>query len=79
MKTLTFLLFVAGMAHYSTQLSAQDNKDQTIYTFEDELVTGDLLVPDEGEVPVRRRDGAKSLIKVRMNFVPQMFKTVEDV
>ncbi|MGB0678516.1 MAG: hypothetical protein ACPGUV_02515 [Polyangiales bacterium] len=52
---------------------------QTTYSFEDDLVTGDLVRP-EGETLVGRTRGRRStLIRIREHFVPEMLKSVENL
>ncbi len=61
--------------------SAQETKyaEKTEYTFDDDVVTGDLVRPD-GELIVKRKKGKeRSLIRVRKHFVPEMLKSVEDL
>jgi len=51
----------------------------TEYSFDDDVVQGDLVRPD-GELTVARRKGKQSsLIKVRDNFIKEMLKSVEDL
>ena len=63
----------------ATALMAQDYADTTEYSFDDDVVEGDLVRPD-GEMTVVRKQGKqRSLIKVRQHFVPEMLKSVEDI
>lgn len=63
----------------ATLASAQDYADTTEYSFDDDVVEGDLVRPD-GEMTVVRKQGKqRSLIKVRQHFVPEMLKSVEDI
>jgi hypothetical protein len=72
---VTVLLFSLG----ATLVSAQDYADSTEYSFDDDVVEGDLVRPD-GEMTVVRKQGKqRSLIKVRQHFVPEMLKSVEDI
>jgi hypothetical protein len=53
--------------------------EKTEYTFDDDVVTGDLVRPD-GELIVKRKTGKeRSLIRVRKHFIPEMLKSVEDL
>jgi hypothetical protein len=53
--------------------------EKTEYSFDDDVVTGDLIRPD-GELIVKRKQGReRSLIRVRKHFIPQMLKSVEDL
>lgn len=63
----------------SSVVSAQEFADTTEYSFDDDVVEGDLVRPD-GEMTVVRKQGKqRSLIKVRQHFVPEMLKSVEDI
>lgn len=53
--------------------------EKTEYSFEDDVVTGDLVRPD-GELTVVRKQGKeRSLIRVRQHFIPEMLKSVENL
>ena len=52
---------------------------ETVYDFEDDLVTGDLVRPDGEQLIVRRRGRRASLIQIREQFIPEMLKSVEDL
>jgi len=53
--------------------------EKTEYSFEDDVVTGDLVRPD-GELTVVRKQGReRSLIRVRQHFIPEMLKSVENL
>ena len=56
---------------------AQD--DVTEISFEDDLISGDLVRPDGENIQVTKRAGRASLIRIRQNFVPEMLKSVEDL
>lgn len=53
--------------------------DIRVESFDDELVDGDLLRPDDGAVWVRHRGPRRSLIRVREHFHPEMMGSVEDL
>jgi hypothetical protein len=53
--------------------------EQTEYTFEDDVVTGDLVRPDGELTVVRKKGKQRSLIRVRKHFIPEMLKSVEDI
>jgi len=73
--TIFVLIFTLG----ACVVSAQDYADTTEYSFDDDVVEGDLVRPD-GEMTVVRKQGKqRSLIKVRQHFVPEMLKSVEDI
>jgi hypothetical protein len=71
------LLFVA----LSSVSWAQDEyeKGVTEYKFLDENVLGDLVGPGGVGITVRKPGKSRSLIKVRKHFVPEMFKSVENI
>ncbi|MBN2529511.1 MAG: hypothetical protein JXR76_24195 [Deltaproteobacteria bacterium] len=72
---IIFLLSVTASSIGITQETA----DTTEYSFDDDVVEGDLVRPD-GEMTVVRKQGKqRSLIKVRQHFVPEMLKSVEDI
>ena len=51
----------------------------TTYSFEDDLVSGDLVRPDGDLMRVRRRGQRSSLIRIREHFIPEMLKSVENL
>ena len=53
--------------------------EKTEYSFEDDVVTGDLVRPDGELTVVRKKGKARSLIRVRQHFIPEMLKSVEDI
>lgn len=71
--SLVVFTLVAGV------VSAQDYAEKTEYSFEDDVVTGDLVRPDGELTVVRKRGKERSLIRVRQHFVPEMLKSVEDL
>lgn len=58
---------------------AQEYADTTEYSFEDDVVTGDLVRPDGELMVVRKRGKERSLIRVRQHFIPEMLKSVENL
>jgi hypothetical protein len=76
-----FLGIFAIMAVVVTALpvSAQEYADTTEYSFEDDVVTGDLVRPDGELTVVRKRGKERSLIRVRQHFIPEMLKSVENL
>jgi hypothetical protein len=54
-------------------------KQKTEYSFDDDLVEGDLVRPDGEFVDTRRSAKHSSLIKIRDNFVSEMLKSAEDI
>jgi hypothetical protein len=53
--------------------------EKTEYTFDDDVVTGDLVRPDGELTVVRKKGKQRSLIRVRQHFIPEMLKSVEDI
>jgi len=79
MKRFGMILMNVIIMLCATTLMAQDYADTTEYSFDDDVVEGDLVRPD-GEMTVVRKQGKqRSLIKVRQHFVPEMLKSVEDI
>ena len=73
------IFFVLISFIFSSLSAAQEYADSTEYSFDDDVVEGDLVRPD-GEMTVVRKQGKqRSLIKVRQHFVPEMLKSVEDI
>jgi hypothetical protein len=51
----------------------------TAYAFDDHLVGGDGVAPDGEVLRVRPRKDRESLVRVRTDFLRELFKTVEDL
>ena len=81
MKTVSALLMLLSVFSFSATASAKDAtvQNRTEYRFDDDVVTGDLVRPDDGEIVVRRRGKESSLIRVRQNFIPELVMSVEDI
>ena len=71
--SLAIFVLMAGF------VSAQEYAEKTEYSFEDDVVTGDLVRPDGEITTVRKRGKERSLIRVRQHFIPEMLKSVEDL
>ena len=63
----------------STPTEGVQFKKKTEYSFDDDLVEGDLVRPDGEFVDTRRSAKHSSLIKIRDNFVAEMLKSAEDI
>ena len=63
----------------STSTEGVQFKQKTEYSFDDDLVEGDLVRPDGEFVDTRRSAKHSSLIKIRDNFVAEMLKSAEDI
>jgi hypothetical protein len=80
MKKLFFTVFTVGLFTASAGIvSAQEYAEKTEYSFEDDVVTGDLVRPDGELTVVRKRGKERSLIRVRQHFIPEMLKSVENL
>lgn len=79
MKWAKAFLVAFAFMMMSSVSAAQDYADTTEYTFEDDVVTGDLVRPDGELTVVRKRGKERSLIRVRQHFIPEMLKSVENL
>lgn len=50
-----------------------------VESFEDELVSGDLLGPDTEILTIRQRGSRRSLIRTREHFAPELMRSVENL
>lgn len=73
------MLAVWGLVSGNSLAQGTQYAEKTEYSFDDDVVTGDLVRPD-GELVVKRKKGKeRSLIRVREHFIPEMLKSVEDL
>jgi len=88
MKRLLALLVALAVAFGAATVLAQAKggggsdvvyKKQTKYDFDDDVVEGDLVRPDEMFVESRDKARYGSLITIRENFIPEMLKSAEDI
>jgi len=79
MKKFLGMIAVLAFVIMALPVSAQDYADTTEYSFEDDVVTGDLVRPDGELTVVRKRGKERSLIRVRQHFIPEMLKSVENL
>lgn len=49
------------------------------FHFEEDSVSGDALKPDHSDVQARAQTRWKSMIEVRLHFIPQMLQMANDV
>ena len=76
---ILFVLALPGTAGAQQAAGGGKTSQTTEYSFDDDVVQGDLVRPD-GEVQIARHKGKhSSLIKVRDNFIKEMLKSVEDL
>jgi hypothetical protein len=81
MKLLTVAVAV-GLLSAAAPVAAQESQDElpfVAYTFVDELVETELLRPDAIYESVRGRRPTVSLIKIRQNFIQELFKSGENL
>ncbi|MDD5305763.1 MAG: hypothetical protein PHU25_00440 [Deltaproteobacteria bacterium] len=82
MKRMTGLLVGGALFLMAVVSFAQGDvkyAEKTEYTFDDDVVTGDLVRPDGELMVVRQKGKERSLIRVRQHFIPEMLKSVEDL
>ena len=82
MRTLTMLSVLGTLVlGGATTTLAQDRADQDVteFNFTDELVRGDLVSPYGESLHARRRRPRETLIQVRSHFVPELYKSVEQL
>lgn len=81
MKRIAMLVAGIIIVLGSAVASAQDSQyaEKTEYSFDDDVVTGDLVRPDGELLVSRKRGNERSLIRVRQHFIPEMLKSVEDL
>jgi len=81
MKLFSAIAVLFVLASLSATAAASETKysDRTEYSFDDDVVIGDLMRPDDADIVVRRRGKESSLITVRQDFVPELLKSVEDI
>ena len=71
------LSMVAGLLLVASSASAQETQRETNFNFEEDVVTGTLVRPDQETVTGLRRGKESSLIKIRKDFVTEMVQSVE--
>lgn len=79
LKNFFALVVVGVFLVMTTNVAAQEYSEKTEYSFDDDVVTGDLVRPDGETMVVRKRGKERSLIRVRQHFIPEMLKSVEDL
>jgi hypothetical protein len=75
-QTIT-LSMVAGLLLLASSVSAEETQRETNFNFEEDVVTGTLVRPDQETVTGLRRGKESSLIKIRKDFVTEMVQSVE--
>ena len=79
MKRLITILIAGIFVAVASTAVAQEYAEKTEYSFDDDVVTGDLVRPDGEMMVVRKKGKERSLIRVRQHFIPEMLKSVEDL
>lgn len=77
MNRWTTLSLVAGLLMVASAAVAQETQRETNFNFEEDVVTGTLVRPDQETVTGLRRGKESSLIKIRKDFVTEMVQSVE--
>ena len=54
-------------------------KKETVYDFEGDDVTGNLIKPDGENITGETHGKTSSLIKIRSDFIPEMLESVEEL
>lgn len=54
-------------------------KKETVYDFEGDDVTGNLIKPDGENITGETHGKTSSLIKIRSDFIPEMLESVEQL
>lgn len=52
---------------------------ETVYDFDGDDITGNLVKPDGTQIRGDQRGKTSSLINIRRDFIPEMLKTVESL
>ncbi len=73
------LLLAASATAFAQDRPAREVTPETEFTFGDELVEGDLVVPEGARVWLRGGAVRHSLIHPRAHYVPEMLKSVENL
>ena len=76
-RSLLLSLLVQGVS--LTALAEETSKEVTSYTFEDNIVKGDLYNPNGEVLVVHRARSGQSLVKAREHFVPEVLKSIENL
>lgn len=71
------LSMVVGLLLLASSASAEETQKETNFNFEEDVVTGTLVRPDQETVTGLRRGKESSLIKIRKDFVTELVQSVE--
>jgi len=72
-------IIVSVLVLQGLSVASAQSEEITEVSFEDDLISGDLVRPDGENIQVSRRGARSSLIRIRQNFIPEMLKSVEDL
>ena len=73
------LLTLAPLSQARAEDARSAPHETTEYRFDDELVAGDTLSPNLEVLHVRTRKDRDSLVRVRMDYVRELCKSVESL
>src|ERR1700753_3345655 len=76
---ISTLLFIAAVTVPSVVAADESDGRVTNYGFDDEQVFGDHPSPDGEVLRARTRERRESLIRARVHFIPELFKSVENL
>ncbi len=79
MRLLGGFLVVVALIMGAETAFAQEYAEKTEYSFEDDVVTGDLVRPDGELTVVRKKGRERSLIRLRTDLIDKMLKSVENL
>lgn len=79
MKPIACFLVGVALLLGAQSAVAQQYAEKTEYSFDDDVVTGDLVRPDGELTVVRKKGRERSLIRIRQDFIPEMLKSVENL
>lgn len=77
MNRWTTWSLIAALMLVASSAMAQETQKETNFNFEEDVVTGTLVRPDQETVTGLRRGKESSLIKIRKDFVTEMVQSVE--
>lgn len=76
---LAVALFMGEALVFAQAEEGVQYKKETRYDFDDDVVEGELMRPDEMLVDVTKKAKHSTLIKIRTDFIPELLKSAEDI
>ena len=73
------LLLVASNASAQVKRQAHTESGDSAYEFKDDLLNSDLSAPRGGVIIVRPNAARATLLRPRVNFIPELLKSVENL